>query len=172
MLRPTPHRSQFTHIRPSLSPSFSERVQSENDSAGCGIIAPKNATITRRPVNILVPPLQRPQVQFLTEPFLTNRDTVAIHFNNIRHAYPLAYLPAPNLRSTKKFSLLIISFGSSTRPWKSTLRTTRSPSRWDSMNRRELRLDLICSPPRNFNSSGPFSPTVAQPRAALSVPFA
>src|SRR5699024_4054706 len=107
MLRPMPHRSRFTHIRPSLSPSFSERVQSENDSAGCGIIAPKNATITRRPVNILVPPLQRPQVQFLTEPSLTNRDTVAIHFNNIRHAYPLAYLPAPNLRSTKKFSLLI-----------------------------------------------------------------
>src|SRR5690625_3272020 len=129
MLRPTPHRSQFAHIRPSLSPRFSERVQGEDDSAGGGIIAPKNAPIPTRPINILVPPLQRAKVQFLTEPFLTNRDTVAIHFDNIGHAYPLAYLPAPNLRSTKKFSLLIISFGSSTRPWKSTLRTTRSPSR-------------------------------------------
>src|SRR5699024_11220091 len=111
MLRQTPPRSQFTHIRPSLSPCFSERVQSENDSAGCGIIAPKNAPIPTRPINILVPPLQRTKIKFLTEPFLTNRDPVAIHFNNIRHAYPLAYLPAPNLRSTKKFSLLIISFG-------------------------------------------------------------
>src|SRR5699024_4161928 len=92
------------------------------------------------------------------------------------HHQPLAphlYLPPANRRLTSNWSLLTASFGSSTRPLKFTFKTTRPLSSvCSSMNFLELRFDLICSPPRSLISSGPFSPTVAQPRAADNVPFA
>src|SRR5699024_3680549 len=83
VLRPTPRRSKFTHVPPSLSTRPSERVQSEDNSAGRRIVTPKQATIPARPINILIPPLQRPKVQFGAEPFLANSNPITVHLDHI-----------------------------------------------------------------------------------------
>src|SRR5699024_4252508 len=83
VLRPTPRRSKLAHVLTSLSPCLGERVQREDDSAGCRIVTPKQATISTRPINILVPPLQRPKVQFGAEPFLANSNPITVHLDHI-----------------------------------------------------------------------------------------
>src|SRR5699024_452042 len=95
VLRPTPRRSKLTHILPSLSPRFSERVQSEDNSAGRGVLAPKQATTPARPINILVPPLQRPKVQFGAEPFLANSNPITVHLDHIISHWHLTYTCRP-----------------------------------------------------------------------------
>src|SRR5699024_2916951 len=86
---------------------------------------------------------------------------------------PHLYLPPANRRLTSNWSLLPPAFGSSTRPLKFTFKTTRPLSSvCSSMNLRDERLDLICSPPRNLRSSGPSSPTHDHPGRAARVPFA
>src|SRR5699024_10096984 len=95
MLRPTPRRSKFTHIPASLSARLSESVQSEDNSAGCRIVTPKNAPISARPVNILVPPLKRPKVQFGAEPFLANSNPVTVHLDHIISHWHLTYTCRP-----------------------------------------------------------------------------
>src|SRR5699024_10744054 len=95
VLRPTPRRSQFTHILASLSPCLGERVQREDDSAGCRIVTPKQATISTRPINVLVPPLQRPKVQFGAEPFLANSNPITVHLDHIISHWHLTYTCRP-----------------------------------------------------------------------------
>src|SRR5699024_507711 len=94
-LRPTPHRSKLAHIPPSLSTRLSERVQSEDNSAGRGVIAAKQPPIPARPVNILVPPLQRPKVQFGAEPFLANSNPITVHLDHIISHWHLTYTCRP-----------------------------------------------------------------------------
>src|SRR5699024_8301995 len=83
VLRPTPRRSKLTHIPASLSPRLSERVQREDNSAGCRIVTPKQATISTRPINILIPPLKRTQIKFSAEPFLANSNPITVHLDHI-----------------------------------------------------------------------------------------
>src|SRR5699024_6145097 len=83
VLRPAPRRSKLTHIPASLSTRLSESVQREDNSAGCRIVTPKQATISTRPINILIPPLQRPKVQFGAEPFLANSNPITVHLDHI-----------------------------------------------------------------------------------------
>src|SRR5699024_3160355 len=95
MLRPTPRRSQFTHIPESLSPRLSERVQREDNSAGRRIVTPKQATISTRPINILIPPLKRTQIKFRAEPFLANSNPITVHLDHIISHWHLTYTCRP-----------------------------------------------------------------------------
>src|SRR5699024_1521471 len=95
VLRPTPRRSKFTHVPPSLSTRPSERVQSEDNSAGCRIVTPKQATISARPIDILVPPLKRTQIKFRAEPFLANSNPVTVHLDHIISHWHLTYTCRP-----------------------------------------------------------------------------
>src|SRR5699024_823377 len=83
MLRPTPRRSKLADTPPTLSPCLSERVEGEDNSAGCRIVTPKQATISTRPINILIPPLKRTQINLATEPFLANSNPITVHLDHI-----------------------------------------------------------------------------------------
>src|SRR5699024_984313 len=95
VLRPTPRRSKFTHILTSLSTRLSESVQSEDNSAGCRTVPPNQATISARPIDILVPPLKRTQIKFRAQPFLAHSKTITVHLDHIISHWHLTYTCRP-----------------------------------------------------------------------------